>query len=225
MKKLKKLLSLSLVFAMIFSVAIPASASDVTFSDNEIVSTNANNSIVVTDNGIYINGIFYTPAEFSELLDTAIEVETLQPASAAAGALIAGTWMIPGVGEVIITAAGAVIVAGVVYAAGSWIYDTVTNWFATRAFNQSAEDAVNNCDSNKQNHIMQSKHNWNKFNKDPKWSDVAPILIKVLKDGSETWEKNSQYIRTLVYKGETVVVRFIKDADGLVKYISTAWCE
>lgn len=133
--------------------------------------------------------------------------------------------MIPGVGEVIITAAGAVIVAGVVYAAGSWIYDTVTNWFATRAFNQSAEDAVNNCDSNKQNHIMQSKHNWNKFNKDPKWSDVAPILIKVLKDGAETWEKNSQYIRTLVYKGETVVVRFIKDADGLVKYISTAWCE
>lgn len=225
MKKLKKLLSLSLVFAMIFSVAIPASASDVTFSDNEIVSTNANNFIVVTDNGIYINGIFYTPAEFSELLDTAIEVETLQPASAAAGALIAGTWMIPGVGEVIITAAGAVIVAGVVYAAGSWIYDTVTNWFATRVFNQSAEDAVNNCDSNKQNHIMQSKHNWNKFNKDPKWSDVAPILIKVLKDGSETWEKNSQYIRTLVYKGETVVVRFIKDADGLVKYISTAWCE
>lgn len=72
---------------------------------------------------------------------------------------------------------------------------------------------------------MQSKHNWNKFNKDPKWSDVAPILIEVLKEGSEKWETGNQYIRTLIYKGETVVVRFIKDAEGLVKYISTAWCE
>lgn len=72
---------------------------------------------------------------------------------------------------------------------------------------------------------MQSKHNWNKFKKNPKWTDVSPILIKVLKDGSEKWETGNQYIRTLVYKGETVVVRFIKDADGLVKYISTAWCK
>lgn len=38
-------------------------------------------------------------------------------------------------------------------------------------------------------------------------------------------ETGNQYIRTLIYKGETVVVRFIKDAEGLVKYISTAWCE
>lgn len=225
MRKLKKLLSFVLVFAMIFSISIPVSASSIIPSDSATISAGADTSIVVTDDGIFINGLFYTPEEFAELLDTAVKVDTPQPASAAAGALIAGTWMIPGVGEVIITAAGAVIVADVVYAAGSWIYDTVTNWFATRAFNQSAEDAVNNCDSNKQNHIMQSKHNWNKFNKDPKWSDVAPILIKVLKDGAETWEKNSQYIRTLVYKGETVVVRFIKDVDGLVKYISTAWCE
>ena len=30
------------------------------------------------------------------------------------------------------------------------IYDTVVEWFATRAFNKSAEDAVNNCNSNKQ---------------------------------------------------------------------------
>ena len=43
---------------------------------------------------------------------------------------------------------------GVVVEVGSWIYDTVVEWFATRAFNKSAEDAVNNCNSNKQNHIM-----------------------------------------------------------------------
>ena len=88
-----------------------------------------------------------------------------------------------------------------------------------------AENAVNNCNSNKQNHIISSKHNWNNFNKDPTWSNVAPILIKVLKDGSENWETGNQHIRTLVYQRETVAVIFIKGADGLVKYISTAWCK
>lgn len=66
---------------------------------------------------------------------------------------------------------------------------------------------------------------WDKFNKNPKWSNVAPILIKLLKDGSENWETGNQYIRTLVYQGQTVIVRFIKDADRLVKHIGTAWCK
>lgn len=71
---------------------------------------------------------------------------------------------------------------------------------------------------------MNPKHNWNKFNKNPKWNNVAPIILKVLKEGYEQRETGNQYIRTLVYQGHTVVVRFIKDADGLVKYIGTAWC-
>lgn len=212
-----------LVFTIILSTNITAFASSTSNYPNVNSSTDNNGTVVVTDAGVYINGTYYSKAEFISLLDTAQEIDTPQPLSAIA--LVAGTWWIPGIGEVIITAAGAVIVAGVIIEVGSWIYDAVTNWFAIRAFNQSAEDAVNGCDSNKQNHVMQSKHNWNKFNKDPKWSDVAPILIKVLQDGTEKWETGDQYIRTLVYQGETVVVRFIKDADGLVKYISTAWCE
>ena len=92
-------------------------------------------------------------------------------------------------------------------------------------FNKSAQDAVGNCNSNKQHHIIgQSKHNWNKlFPKGPKWSGVAPILIKVLQDGKETAEGGGTYLRTLVYQGQTVVVRFVKDTEGFVKYISTAW--
>lgn len=46
-----------------------------------------------------------------------------------------------------------------------------------------------------------------------------------MKDGYEKWETGNLYLRTLVYEGETVVVRFIKGVDGMVKYISTAWCE
>jgi len=220
MKKFRHALSFLLVFVMLFSTSVPAFATS-------FPPENENSSVIVTDSGVYINDVYYTQEQFVQLLETAqeIETETGNQTRSAAAALVAGTWYIPGIGQVIVTAAGAVLVAGVVVEVGSWIYDTVVEWFATRAFNKSAEDAVNNCNSNKQNHIMQSKHNWNKFNKDPKWSDVAPILIEVLKKGSEKWETGDQYIRTLVYQGETVVVRFIKDAEGLVKYISTAWCK
>lgn len=220
MKKIKRLLTMLLVVIMVCSTSMTAFASTTSIPRT---ASETKSSVVVTDMGIYVNGKYYSQEQFIQLLDTAQEIETPQTRSAIA--LVAGTWWIPGLGEVVITAAGAVIIAGAIVEVGSWAYNVVVDWFEVRAFNESAEDAVNNCDSNKQNHIMQSKHNWNKFNKDPKWSDVSPILIKVLKDGVETWEKNDQYIRTLVYKGETVVVRFIKDADGLVKYISTAWCK
>ena len=212
MKHCKKLLTLVLAFVMLSNVSLYAYANSVTDSTSE-----TSNSVVVNETGVYINDAFYTQEQFIQLLDMAQEIDTPQSYSA--------TWFIPGIGEVVISAAGTIMVAGAVIQAGSWIYNAITDWFATRAFNKSAEDAVNGCNSNKQNHIMNPKHNWNKFNKNPKWSDVAPILIKVLKEGKETWEKNNQYIRTLVYKGETVVVRFLKDADGLEQNIGTAWCK
>ena len=40
----------------------------------------------------------------------------------------------------IVTTAGLVIVAGVIYEVGTWVYDTVTQWFAERA-EQAYEDA------------------------------------------------------------------------------------
>lgn len=99
-------------------------------------------------------------------------------------------------------------------------------------FNKSAEDAVNNTDSNKQNHILKNKlhkngHDWkNIFNgKDPDWKSLAPILLKVLKEGSEHPHNGSTTVfeRELYYKGVTVVVRFVKDAEGFVKWLSTAY--
>lgn len=212
-----KLISFILMIAMVFTTTATVFAQDSSNTDY----------LQVVDEGVYINDVYYSQAEFVTLLDTAIEEETPQTRSAAA--IVAGTWWIPGVGQVVVTAAGTILVAGAVVAAGTWLYDVIADWFADMAFNkafdESAEDAVNNANSNKQHHILDSKHNWNKFNKDPNWNNVGPILIKVLKDGTETWERNDQYIRTLIYKGETVVVRFIKDAEGLIKYLSTAWCE
>lgn len=99
-------------------------------------------------------------------------------------------------------------------------------------FNKSTEDAINGADANKQNHILNNKlhkngHDWkNIFNgKDPKWSNLAPVLIKVLNEGSEHSYNGSSTVfeRELYYNGVTVVVRFVKDAEGFVKWLSTAY--
>ena len=99
-------------------------------------------------------------------------------------------------------------------------------------FNSSAQDAVNNIDANKQNHILNNNlhkngHSWKKlFNgKNPKWNQLAPVLLKVLKEGSEHPYNGSTTVfeREFYYKGITIVVRFVKDAEGFVKWLSTAY--
>lgn len=86
------------------------------------------------------------------------------------------------------------------------------------------EDAVNGTSRQDRDHIMNPKHNWNKlFPRGPKWSGVKLVLIKVLQEGKETKYGGDSYMRTLVYDGQTVVVRFVKDVNGFVKSISTAW--
>ena len=52
---------------------------------------------------------------------------------------------------------------------------------------------------------------------------VAGVTVKALQDGSEKSEGRNIFVRTLVYKGKTIQVRFIKDANGLIKALSTAW--
>lgn len=223
MKKINRLLTILLVFVMLISTTTTAYAKSMTSTENANTTSKFSRKIIVTKTGVYINSVYYTKKQFVQLLNKSQKNKMNQTYYAAG--IVAGTWWIPGVGEVVITAAGVVIVAGVVIQVGSWLYNVIKKWFEDMAFNESAEDAVNSCNRNKQNHIMKPKHNWNRFKKNPKWSDVAPILIKVMKDGYEKWETGNQYLRTLAYEGETVVVRFIKDVDGMVKYISTAWCE
>lgn len=137
MKTLRFMLSYLLVFVMLLSTSVPAFATT-TNSDNIIESDVA---VIVTDSGVYINDVFYTQEQFIKLLDTAQEVDSSQTRSAAVGALVAGTWFIPGIGEVIVTAAGVVLVAGVVVEVGSWIYNAVVDWFADRAVQQAYEEA------------------------------------------------------------------------------------
>ena len=135
---MKQVISLLLAFVMLLSISSTAFASTVP-------AKNENSPVIVTDSGVYIHDVFYTQEQFIQLLEAVQEVkmnQDNQTRSAAVGALIAGTWYIPGIGQVIVTAAGAVLVAGTVIEVGSWIYDTVVEWFATRAEIKEAKEKI-----------------------------------------------------------------------------------
>lgn len=92
------------------------------------------------DSGITINGVYYTPKEFEELLDTAEPIDTPKPRvktrSAAIAGAAAGAYFIPGVGEVLIAATGAVIVGGVAITAGNWAYKKIVSYFKEHTKNK-----------------------------------------------------------------------------------------
>ncbi|MDE6282063.1 MAG: hypothetical protein K2M15_09850 [Oscillospiraceae bacterium] len=222
----------SAFLSLVMLVSLTTSTFAATISEEEEPSS----IVIVVDDGVYINDIFYSQAEFLALLNDAIEMPAIQTYGAVAGTIAAGvgviegTWWIPGVGQVLVTAGGVILLGGAVVAVGSWLYNAITKWFADRAYDKSAEDAVNGVDLNRQNHILNNRlhnHGWNNlFNgRDPQWRDLAPILIKVLQDGTETLFNASQrvYERTLNYNGYDVVVRFRKTIDGLVETLTTAY--
>ncbi len=131
MKNFKRIVPLLMTVIMLLSTNLTSFASSITDTIPTNATSESNGNVIVTNTGVYINGIYYTQHEFIQLLDTAQQIETQQTRSATV-TLIAGTWWIPGVGEVIITAAGVIIVGGVVIAAGTWIYNAVSDWFAQR---------------------------------------------------------------------------------------------
>lgn len=72
--------------------------------------------------------------------------------------IMAGTWYIPGIGKVVVAGGGIAL-----YKVRGWIATQVKNWLTERALSKQSEKAVNGLggvNSNKANHILQSKHNW-----------------------------------------------------------------
>ncbi|EFM46236.1 hypothetical protein HMPREF0580_1098 [Mobiluncus mulieris ATCC 35239] len=95
----------------------------------------AQSNVVMTDDGISINGVFYTRQEFTEALQHAILISTSPSegiSTRAAVAVGAGIYFVPGIGQVVIAATGAIIVAGLVVVAGTWAWNAVTNYLAER---------------------------------------------------------------------------------------------
>lgn len=52
-------------------------------------------------------------------------------------AAAAGVYFVPGIGQIALTATGVVVVAGVTYVAGSWIYNQVAAFFAGKAYDKA----------------------------------------------------------------------------------------
>ena len=139
MKKSYKVLSCVLASSLMLSNTIPAMAAE--NGDAETVSNVTQTaSIQVDDSGITINGVYYTPKEFEELLDTAEPIDTPKPRvqtrSAAIAGASAGAYFIPGVGEVLIAATGAVIVGGVAITAGNCAYKKIVSYFKEHTKNK-----------------------------------------------------------------------------------------
>ncbi|WP_225742869.1 hypothetical protein [Marinilactibacillus sp. Marseille-P9653] len=135
---------------------------DITDSDIE----NEQADVILSEYGISINGTYYTQEEFGDLLETAVEVEVdesdLQDfekesvesepgqmftrAALAPGikytAVVAGKWAIAGVGAVVITQAGTIIVAGVAIGVGFWAYTKIRVYFTERAYNNHKKNGT-----------------------------------------------------------------------------------
>lgn len=127
----KKYTALLLAGLMVMNTCITTFAQNISVSTGIHSESKSSGSVIVTENGVIINGVYYTKSEFEKLLNQAVEVSgsnngIVQPQMAMA----AGAYFIPGVGEVLIAATGVIVVAGVTIAAGSWLYNTITDWLS-----------------------------------------------------------------------------------------------
>lgn len=143
MKKLTiKILSYILILSITSSISVPVSAACLQKTDakEEVKKDN----VIVTNKGVFINGYYFSQRQFMKLLDNSIEINKLQELEGdtavsgkitiqSATAVVAGTWWIPGIGEIVITAAGVIIIGGAVIKAGSWLYNKVVDWFEAKA--------------------------------------------------------------------------------------------
>ncbi len=150
----RKLFSIILMIVLMLNMSLASFASTVEISSTSVSSIKSN--IVVTNSGVYINDEYFSQNEFRTLLEKAIPVNSkstynsygsndlsVRSASAAslAGGLVAGTWWIPGIGEVVITVAGVIIIGGAVIATGTWLYNEVVDWFEAKAEAEDYEEA------------------------------------------------------------------------------------
>lgn len=126
MKKFtKSIISVILTLSMLLSLTVPVFAAEALPKTHSIYETNK---------GIVIDNKYYTYDEFNKLLDTAKEVKTENPKvqTRSIGALVAGSFAIPGVGAFVVTAAGIIIFNDQIIDAGTKLYTTIMQWFQDR---------------------------------------------------------------------------------------------
>ena len=129
--KLKKTVASVLTATMMMTAGVPAFAETNAISYNMQSMTENINNLIIVDEGVIINGAYYTRAEFTNLLYQAIKVNNQDSGTAqTCAAIAAGAYFLPGIGQVLIAATGVITIAGVTIAEGTWLYETITEWLS-----------------------------------------------------------------------------------------------
>ncbi|XZH90643.1 hypothetical protein ACSXEW_16525 (plasmid) [Clostridium perfringens] len=132
MKTLYKRIAFTLIFvlgAINISPIIHTYANTTSNNSSEILLSNEQNNFTIPDLILSEQEIKLANEYIQSQLNSGNIV--LMPRSFALGAF-AGSFLIPGVGKVIITTAGKIIVGGATVAAGSWLGKKISNWGSVR---------------------------------------------------------------------------------------------
>ncbi len=91
----------------------------------------------------YLDGIELTENNIDSLIDEEQIITTVndinEDGQRSVAALYAGSMYVPGVGQVVITATGVILLAGVTIKAGSWLGTKITNYFAAQSQKKAAQ--------------------------------------------------------------------------------------
>lgn len=141
--KSRRIKCITLLCIAVISANISLTSISVLANEQDNTTLNySSEAVIVTDTELIINGHSYTEQELVELLETA----TPQPRSAIAiggAAYYAGSYFIPGVGQVLLAATGAVVIAGATIYATHWAANTIKNFFNSED-NMTANDIISN---------------------------------------------------------------------------------
>lgn len=143
MKTLYKRIAFTLIFvlgAINISPIIHTYANTSSNNSSEILLSNEQNNFTIPDLILSEQEIKLANEYIQSQLNSGNIV--LMPRSFALGAF-AGSFLIPGVGKVIITTAGKIIVGGATVAAGSWLGKKISNWINNYKIEQAYTNSKN----------------------------------------------------------------------------------
>ena len=131
MRYTRKILVILLVISILASSnlqSVNAGTNNETVRSSKYCDSSKYEKILVVQNGVYIKGKYYSITQFDSLLEKAYSVSNNKKDVAtlcSAGVLV---YAIPGIGQVLLTATGVLIIAGVTISAGTWLYKKIKKW-------------------------------------------------------------------------------------------------
>ncbi|MCM1158386.1 MAG: hypothetical protein NC300_06315 [Bacteroidales bacterium] len=126
MRNIYKILSIILILSIVITNA----------GSTVYAKENVDKSAFAKKNSITVNGKSFNQVEFDRALNKASIIYINKTSVRNRGGMAAGLYFIPGVGQVLITVAGVVIVSGIVICVGSWLYNKITIYFAEHTKNK-----------------------------------------------------------------------------------------